>query len=64
MSDKSASNPSKGETSTRNTPLYQYYALSSMELDTRELVEKIYQIDFNYEQIGDLVKALNSKDVI
>jgi hypothetical protein len=60
MSDKSANNAPIGGTSTRNTPLYQYYALSSMEPDTRELVEKIYQIDFNYEQIRDLVKALNS----
>jgi len=31
-----------------------------MEPATRELVEKIYQIDFKFEQIEDLVKALNS----
>jgi len=31
-----------------------------MEAATRESVKKIYQIDFKFEEIGDLVKALNS----
>jgi len=31
-----------------------------MEPATRELVEKIYQVHFKFDQIGDLVIALNS----
>jgi len=31
-----------------------------MESAPRELVEKIYQTYFKFEQIGDLVEALNS----
>lgn len=35
-----------------------------MEQSTRELVEKIYQIHFKFEQIGELVTALNSQDAL
>jgi len=64
MSDNSATNVPIDEISTGNTPLCQKQAISSIEPATRELVEKNYQIDFKFEQIGDLVKALNSQDVL
>ncbi|EAR83119.1 importin subunit alpha (macronuclear) [Tetrahymena thermophila SB210] len=43
---------------------HQYQALMSLEPEFRAKIEQIYKITFKFEQIGELVIALNSQDVL
>ena len=60
MRDNSAANFQTNGIFTGNTLLHQEKALDGMEPVTRELVKKIYQTQMKYEQIGELLTALNS----